>query len=273
MGSKDKKVRAAALREFLVAMPGALERVTASLGWLVLVGAIALVALLLHLVWGGGRHPPIPGARGDSATAALYVRDLGRLPDGRHTFDLVYDVVLANPGGGPDPVEFSIDRLALGDTAITGDVAEMGHTPGLFDNPGARHVTGSIAWRVVVQTAVIAGACGPDRTPAQGVLETHHLIPAGPANCGGGLIGDGSGARSHQAHFRIVARVDQFADVAIGFGRRPPPHGWFAAHHDDDMVRHAVAIDEEVQLGAVVRTHCALGVKVQHGEVRALCGS
>jgi len=273
VGSKDKKVRAAALREFLVAMPGALERVTASLGWLVLVGAIALVALLLHLVWGGGRHPPMPDARGDNPVAALYVRDLGRLADGRHTFDLVYDVVLANAGGGHGPVEFSIDRLALGDAASMGDVAEMGHAPGLFDDAAARRGTGAIAWRVVAQSAVIAGACGPDHATMQATLETHHLIPAGPANCTGGLVGDGPGARSHQAHYRIVARVDQLADVAIGFGRRPPPHGWFGAHQDDELVRHATVIDEEVQLGAVVRTHCALGVKVVHGEVRALCGS
>ena len=273
MGSKDKKVRTAALREFLVAMPGALERVTASLGWLVVVGAIALVALLLHLVFGAGRYPPMPGARGDNPVAALHVRDLGRLSDGRHAFDLVYDVMLANPGGRPDPVAFSIDRLALGDAADIGDLAEMGHAPGLFDDPGARHVTGGIAWHVVAQSAVIAGACGPDRTPVQAMLETHHLIPAGPANCAGGLVGDGPGVRSHQAHYRIVARVDQLADVAVGYGTRPPLHGWFGTRHADDLVGHTVAIDEEVQLGAVVRAHCALGVKVVHGEIRALCGS
>jgi len=273
VGSKDKKARAAALREFLVAMPDALERVTASLGWLVVLGAVALVALLLALVFWGGRHPPMPDARGDNPVAALYVRDLGRLPDGRHTFDLVYDVALAHPGGGPDPVAFSIDRLALGDAGAMGDVAEMGHAPGLFDDAAARRVTGGIVWHVVAQSAVLAGAYGPDRSPAQAALEAHHLSPAGPANCAGGLVGDGPGARSHQAHYRIVARVDQIADVAIGFGRRAPPHGWFAARHDDDLVRHATAIDEEVQLGAVVRAHCALGVKVVHGEVRALCGS
>jgi hypothetical protein len=272
VGSKDKKIRAAALREFLVAMPVALERVTASLGWLVVLGVVALGALLLHLMLGGGRHPPMPGMRGANAVAALYVRDLGRLSDGRHTFDLVYDVTLAQVDGGHDPIAFSIDRLVLGDAGATGDVAEMGHAPGLFDDPAARRVTGGIAWRVVAQSAVVAGACGPDRPSAQAALETHHLISAGPVNCAGGLVGDGPGAHSHQAHYRIAARVDQLADVAVGFGTRPPPHGWFGAHHDDDPVRQATAIDEEVQLGAVVRTHCPLGVKVVHGEVRALCG-
>jgi hypothetical protein len=36
-----------------------------------------------------------------------------------------------------------------------------------------------------------------------------------------------------------------------------------------DLVAH----DEEVQFGAVLRAHCGLGVKVQNGEMRSLCGS
>ena len=260
----DKSFRAAALREFLVAMPGALERVTSSFRWLVLLGAVALAALLLHLAFGGKHQPPI---RAENPVASLYVRDLGRVADGRHTFDLVYDVALPAAIGPHDHVEFSIDRLALGDGLPTGDIAEMGHAPGLFNDPAARHATSGIAWHVVTQRAVIAGACGPD-APARAALDAHHLIPPGPADCAGGLIG----AREHQAHYRIVARVDQFADVAIGFGHQPPPRGWFGPHHDD-VLRDATTVDEEVQLGAVLRAHCALGVKVQHGEMRSLCGS
>jgi len=67
----------------------------------------------------------------------------------------------------------------------------------------------------------------------------------------------------------INARLDQFADVAIGYGLRHRPHGWFGRPGDIDNDAH----DEEVQLGAVLRAHCPLGVKIQHGEVRSLCGA
>ncbi|WP_428333141.1 hypothetical protein [Novosphingobium sp.] len=274
VGGKDKKadrkadkiVRAAALREFLVAMPAVFERVAASFGWLVVLGALALVALVLHLAFGGRRMPPVHPA--ENPVAALYVRDLGRVADGRHTFDLVYDVALPGAGGPRDRPDFSIDRLALGDATPIGDVAEMSHAPGLFDDPAARHGTGGIGWRVVAQSAVVA--CGPGTSPAQAQLEARHLAPTGAVNCAGGLVG---AARNTQAHYRIVARVDQFADVAIGFGHSPPPRGWFGGHRDDDLVGHAGVVHEEVQLGAVLRAHCALGVKVRNGEVRSLCAN
>ena len=272
---KDKKARRAALRDFLVAIPGALERATALLGWLVVLGAVALGALLLHLLFGHDGHRPVPppGGHGDNPAGALYVRDMGRLPDGRHTFDLVYDVVLRNETGRRFGVDFSLDRLALSDGASSGDVVELGHAPGLFDEGPARSAA---AWRVVSSRATVAGAC-PARLPVQGLLEAHRLIPAGAVDCQVGLSGDYPPGRwrNHQAHYRIVARVEQIADVAIGYGIGQGPRGWFDFSKPDgeDALRHADAHDEEVQLGAVLRAHCPLGVKVQHGEVRSLCGS
>jgi len=73
--------------------------------------------------------------------------------------------------------------------------------------------------------------------------------------------------RAYAAHYRVTARADQLADVAIGYGLHSDAHGWFA--HPDNSARDAH--DEEVQLGAVLRAHCPLGVKVQNGEVRSLC--
>ena len=251
MSRKDKKERRAALRDFLVAIPGAFDRAVASLSWLVVLGAVALGALLLHLMVGGAGHrrpAPPPGGHGDNPSGALYVRDLGRLPDGRHTFDLVYELVLRNETGGPFAVESSLDRLAIGDLVTGGDVVELGQAPGLFDESSAR-VPGAIAWHV----AAIS--------PKGGRNDRHN----------GPLVGDYQPGRwrSHAAHYRINARLDQFADVAIGYGLRHRPHGWFGRPGDIDNDAH----DEEVQLGAVLRSHCPLGVKIQHGEVRSLCGA
>jgi hypothetical protein len=272
---KDKKAGRAALREFLIAIPGVLDRATASLGWLVVLVGIALAALLLHLAFGDRPHPPapLPPILEENPQTALYARDLGRLADGRHTFDLVYAVRLRNFGAEPAQVDFGVDRLALGETGILGDIAELGHAPGLFDAP---HATAGVTWRVVAHHGSVHGDC----RAVQAVLERHGVIARGGADCEGALAGEilPGGERSHQAHYRVAARPDQIADVAIGFAmgpdRRDRPHGWFAAKPDADAVLdRAQSRDEEVQLGAVLRAHCPLGVKVHNGEVKSLCGA
>ena len=84
MSNKDKKATRAALREFLTAIPGSVEQASRAIRWLVVLAAIALVAIAAAVVF-MPRHPPAPppGGNGDNPDATLYVRDLGRLPDGR----------------------------------------------------------------------------------------------------------------------------------------------------------------------------------------------
>lgn len=230
VSSKDKKARRAALRHFLVETPGALDRATDSLGWLVVLGALALGALVLHLLFGHPDHPPLPppGGPGDNPSAALYVRDLGRLPDGRHSFDLVYTLVLRNAAGRPASVAAVSEQVSVGDPAPTGDIVDLGHRP-----PGAWHV--------------VAGhrdtARGPDLAPGQW--------------------------RVLRAHYRLTARPEQFAAVAIGYRLEQARRGWFDHGDGDREDRH----EEEAQLGAVVRVHCAPGVKIQNGDMTSLCGS
>lgn len=240
MSSKDRKeakkaekgARAAVLREFLVAMPGALERMTASLGWLVLLGGIGLIAFLLHLAFGGRHDPPPRADAGENPVAALYVRDLGRLPDGRHTFDLAYTLVLRNVTPRPQPVANASGRLMIGDSPPDGDAVDLGQTPA-FDGKARG------AWHDAISGPVRGGDLGPGQW------------------------------HDFRAHYRLKARADQFADVAMVYEVRREMRGWFG-HRD---VSEGDWHHEEVQLGAVLRAHCALGVKVQHGEMRSLCGS
>ena len=240
MSSKDKKARKVALRHFLVETPGVLDRAAASLGWLVVLGALALGALVLHLVFGHPDHPPVPppGVPGDNPSGALYVRDLGRLPDGRHTFDLVYTLVVQNAAEPHLRFVSSRQRLLVGDPPPAADVVDMQPAPGA-NRPAAG------AWREL--------STSEDLRPGQ----PNPDIPPGYW-------------QDIRAHYRVNGRPDQLADVAItyvldhqhgrGWFERPPPH---------DVVAH----DEEAQLGAVLRAHCALGVKIHNGEMRSLCGS
>ncbi len=243
MSSKDKKARRLALRDFLIAIPDAFDRAAASLGWLVMLAGIAVAALVLHLAFGrGGDHPmPPPDGHGDNPSGALYVRDLGRLPDGRHTFDLEYELVLRNASRERRIVGIR-DQLAIGDPGGTGDVIELGHAPGVFANAAAKAPSG-IGWHVALNRPADDGDESGDGPPDRW--------------------------RAHAAHFRINARPDQFADVAIGYTLEHQPHGWFDRRVPGGTDSH----DEEVQLGAVLRAHCPLGVRVRNGEMTSLCGS
>lgn len=242
MSKLDKQAQRQALRNFLTAIPAALERASKALWWAVVLGAAALIVVVLHGL-GRGHRPPLPGGAGDSATAALFVRDLGRMPDGRHTFDLVYHLVLRNGGAAPFAVDNSFDRLALGDTVAGGDVMTMAAAP----EPGADTAGGpggGIAWRVVAsRKAGLAGAYRPGQ------------------------------ARSHAAHYRLIARADQFADVLIAYSPAPPPHWWGAIPPVDYQRGGGNVTHEEVQLGAVLRAHCPLGVNIVNGAMVAQCAA
>lgn len=238
MSSKTKKARRAALREFLVSIPGTLDRATDWLGRLVMLGGVAVIALLLHMLFVPHRPPPPPVSIAENPQGALYVRDLGRLPDGRHTFDLVYELVLRSEAHRPVAPAFTTERLLIGDAPQAGDVVNLGPAPGVF---GA--ATGP--WHEVSSfRRIIAGQPDKDFVP-----------------------GDWQPLR---VHFRVNARPDQLADVALAYGLNNRPRGWFEPYRPETDVS---AHDEEVQLGAVLRAHCPLGVKVHNGEMRSLCGA
>lgn len=240
MSSKDKKAQRAALRDFLVETPGALDRATASLGWLVLLGAVALAALVLHLLFGRPGHPPVPppGGQDNNPSGALYVRDLGRLPDGRHAFDLVYELVVRNTTEPHLRFVRASERLLVGDPPPAADVVDLGNAPGANRQMAER-------WHEMSATEGLRPG-----QPNQDIPPDHWQVV--------------------RAHYRVNARPDQLADVAIGYELdHEQPRGWFEHQPSPDVVAH----DEEVQLGAVLRAHCALGVKIQNGEMRSLCGS
>lgn len=246
MSNKDKKATRAALRDFLVAVPGTFDRVGKALYWLVVLSAVAMVAIAAVVVF-WPRHPPEapPGGNGDNPAATLFVRDLGRLPDSRHTFDLVYELVLANQTRRPFRIESSDDRIMLGTLAVHGDVVRLDPAPREFGE------TRSGADQGIIWSA-----------PLKSVHRT------------GGLEGEYPPGRSrvHVAHYRVNARPDQFAaiEIAFAFGRKsndqPGPSRDADPQKPDGRA-------EEVQFGAVLRAHCPLGVKIHNGEVRSLCAS
>jgi hypothetical protein len=241
VSKKDKRVQRLALRRFFTGVPDTLEQAAETFDRLVwVIGAalvLALVALAGHWLAGGHHHAPPPDDPGDST---LYARDLGRLPDGRHQFDLV----LAWQHRGP--VAATVVRLSLGDVAVTGDSAELMAAPGPFDD---RAASGAVAWHL-----------------AQNRVTRDCDHPAPP-----GLTG-ACGVREPLAHYRITARPDQLVDVTATLVAPPPPPRWFG-HDDPAAARHANRIGEELQLGAVLRAHCPLGVKVHNGSVTPLCGT
>jgi hypothetical protein len=240
VSSRDKKARRAQLRDFLMATPGAIDRAGDALGWLVVLGAVALGALLLHLAFAPRGAPPVPppGGIGDNPSGVLFVRDLRRLPDGRHTFDLVYELVVRN-GDEPQLRFVSVSRrLSIGDPPPAADIVDLGQAPGVRHQAIGR-------WHELSVTQ-----------------DNHYGQPNGDIPPGHWQV--------VSAHYRVNARPDQFADVAIGIELDHQPHrGWFNRQPLHDLV----ANDEEVQFGAVLRAHCGLGVKIQNGEMRSLCGS
>jgi hypothetical protein len=129
------------------------------------------------------------------------------------------------------------ERLSIGDPPPAAEVIDLGQAPGAY-----RQATGR--WHAV--------SVRDDRPgqPDQDIPPGHWQVV--------------------RAHYRVNARPDQFADVAIGYTLdHDPSRGWFTRKGPPDGVAH----DEEVQLGAVLRAHCPLGVKLQNGEMRSLCAS
>jgi hypothetical protein len=217
VSKKEKRAGRLALRHFFTGVPRTLDQAVTSfdrLVWLFgLALVLALVALVGHWLTGGHRRPPPP----EPGEGTLYVRDLGRLPDGRHQFDLVY----AWQHRGPAPQ--TVVRLSLGDVAAIGDSAELLPAPGPFDDK-----------------------------PRPGVVAWHVL--------------QNRDTRDDRVHYRLVARADQLADVSATTVLPPPPR-WFG--HGEQVVQR---IGDELQLAAVLRAHCPLGVKVHNGSVTPLCG-
>lgn len=246
MSNKDKKATRAALRDFLIAIPASIEQGSRAMRWLVVMAAIALVGIAAAMVF-LPHHPPAPppGGNGDNPDATLYVRDLGRLPDGRHTFDLVYELVLSNQTDRPFTVASARDSLEIGTLAITGDVARLNG-----------------------QQAFIGQIQPP---PDHGILWMPVSKELGQDRNFTGLYMPGR-RKVYIAHYRVNARPDQFAGIVIGYDFKEPPMNPKEAWIDGDPV-HEDRHHEEVQLGAVLRTHCPLGVKIHNGETRSLCGS
>ena len=231
----------------------------------------------------------------DNPSGVLYVMDLGRLPDGRHRFDVSYVLVLKNTSDKRFVVDLNLDRLALGDLSGTGEAVYLNRAPSLFDELGRNRTGNGIAWRVVASNAsVLAGddgpcggdfdkpVAGPLRPAMQNQLEANHLLPPSKGcnpqiDYGGGLTEDYPPDHTdiHTAHYRVLARPDQFLDVSIAYNIQHRPGWWDRlwpwGHEEQGPFDTVNPNDEQVYLGTVLRAHCALGVKVQNGEVRSSC--
>lgn len=174
--SKDKKARRAALRHFLMAIPQSAETATLWLGRLVMLAALALTLVVLLVLF--GHHRPPPHDTMLAVHGQLGARDLARLADGRHSFDLTYDLVLENRSARPMTISAVETRLLLRDPASPGDAVDLGQAPAA--TAGAWH-----------QTAAHRDTAAITLNPGQ----WHRL----------------------RAHYRVTAASEQIAALAIGY--------------------------------------------------------
>lgn len=194
--SKDKKARRAALRHFLTTLPESFDRMATWLGRLVMLAAAALAAMVLH--WAFAHHRAPPHEPGLAAHGQMAARDLARLADGRHAFDLSYDLVLDNRGPHPLTVASIETQALLRDPVPDGAMLDLGEAPA----PG--QAAGAPWHRIADRKDAAAFTLAPGQW------------------------------RRVRAHYRVIAASEQIAAIAIGYtlqAEHAAPHG--DAHGED----------------------------------------
>lgn len=214
----------------------------------------------------------------DNPTGILRTRDIGALPDGRHRYDISYELVLKNTSNKTFKVALSIDRLFVGHNHydVSKGVAQtIEDPPSIWDKADQKH-TDVADWELL-SSRVGVGDNVDSRLMDQ--LKEYGLVsdkPGHPASVelNGGMVGVyvPDHITGYMAHYILAAKPDDYAAIEVTYGLKPRLSLWERVFGTDQSTFFGANPNSEiVWLQDATSSACKFGVRTQDGKTSPDC--
>ena len=208
----------------------------------------------------------------DNPSGVLRTRDVGILPDGRHRYDISYELVLKNTSNSTFKVEFSVDRLFVGHNHYNparGVAQTIGDPPGIWEKAD-RKSTDVADWELLSSSLGLAD--NPDSDLVDQLKENG--FSPGTAMNNGGMAGVylPDHITGYMAHYILAASPTDYAAIAITYGLKPRLSLWERIFGTDQSAFFGANPNwEVVWLHDATSSPCKFGVKTQDGRTSSDC--
>lgn len=217
----------------------------------------------------------------DNPTGVLRTRDIGTLPDGRHIYDISYTLILKNTSNSAFNVEFSLDRMFLGDVHYNPSSIEaksIAEPPNIWDDMNSFRRSDVIDWRLLTSNASVSEDNDSD---IEEQLKNSRIVSsdAGQSKTvdhGGGMIGRYSPQHvtSHTAHYLLVSLPKNYAVIEITYGLSLNLSLWEQIFGTDRSPFYEANPTSETVLlkdATDANAKCKFGVITQNGRTGLAC--
>ncbi|HEX5182060.1 MAG TPA: hypothetical protein VFW19_02795 [Allosphingosinicella sp.] len=217
----------------------------------------------------------------DNPTGILKTRDVATLPNGKHVYDISYMLTLKNTSNSTFLVEFSIDRLFIGENTFEAGGPQahiIEGPPTIWDEPNDRKESDIINWRLARSSVSEAEDSDSD---IEDYLKKGHIVSNDPGQAqeiddNGGMTGsyEPEHVTGHDAHYIIVADPKDYASVEITYGLSLRLSLWEKVFGTDRASFFEANPNSEVvwlQDATKTKATCQFGVVTQNGKTESAC--
>jgi hypothetical protein len=214
----------------------------------------------------------------DNPTGILRTRDIGTLPDGRHRYDISYELILKNASNRPFKVELSIDRLFLGHNhydPANGVAQEIEDPPSIWDKTD-RKATDVADWELLASSVGVGDDPDKDlikRLKEYGIISNKPGHPS-DVDVNGGMAGlyVPDHITGYVAHYILAAQPTDYAAIEITYGVKPRLSVWEKLFGTDQSSFFGANPNwEVVWLQDATNSSCKFGVRTQDGKTSSDC--
>jgi hypothetical protein len=214
----------------------------------------------------------------DNPTGILRTRDIGVLPDGRHRYDISYELVLKNTSNRTFKVELSIDRLFIGHNhydAAKGVAQMIEDPPSIWDRTD-RKSTEVADWELLSSSVGVGDDVDAhliDQLKEYGIVSGKPGHPA-DVEVNGGMAGVyvPDHITGYMAHYILAAKPSDYAAIEITYGLKPRLSLWERLFGTDQSTFFGANPNSEVVwLQDATTSTCRFGVRTQDGKTSSDC--
>ena len=214
----------------------------------------------------------------DNPSGVLRARDIGPLPDGRHRYDISYELVLKNTSNSTFKVELSIDRLFIGHShydAAKGVAQTIGDPPIIWDKTD-RKSTDIADWELLSSSVGVGDNADSrliDQLKEFGIISDRRGHAAG-VEVNGGMAGVyvPDHITGYMAHYILAANPTDYAAIEITYGLKPRLTLWQRVFGTDQSSFFGANPNwEVVWLQDATNSPCKFGVRTQDGKTSSDC--